>query len=207
MIEKEILKAYVPYKTTLREVARICNTDHHRVKRVLIKNGVEVVKGKMGPFTDEHRANISKGCKGRGSWNKGRKSTTQMIYKNMAAHLRFDIDWMWLSQFDDIEKLKCLNNCITNREGSFEVDAEWYMQYILKFYSDYQFNSIYEKWIESGKEKYKKPSIDHINPRSNGGLNALDNIQFLSWFENRCKNNMSQSDWDLLKSKISDYFI
>lgn len=38
-------------------------------------------------------------------------------------------------------------------------------------------------------------------------LVEMANIQFLSWFENRCKNNMSQVDWDLLKSKISDYFI
>lgn len=40
-----------------------------------------------------------------------------------------------------------------------------------------------------------------------GGTNALDNLQFLSWFENRCKNDMSQEEWDNLKSNIEEYFI
>lgn len=207
MLEESVIKTYKPYRTTLREVARICGTNHHTVKRILEKNGVQIVKGRVGPFSESHKRNISAATKGRASWITGKKATPEMTYKNMAGHIRFDVDWIWLSQFDDIEKLKCLNDCITNREGRFSVDTEWYKQYILKFYSDNQFNFIYDKWLDSGKDKYKKPSIDHINPRSNGGLNALDNIQFLSWFENRCKNNMSQAEWDLLKSKISDYFI
>jgi hypothetical protein len=35
----------------------------------------------------------------------------------------------------------------------------------------------------------------------------LRHLQFLSWFENRTKNNMSQKEWDLLKQNISEYFI
>ena len=35
----------------------------------------------------------------------------------------------------------------------------------------------------------------------------LDNLQFLSWFENRCKNDMSQEEWDVLKSNIQEYFV
>ncbi len=40
-----------------------------------------------------------------------------------------------------------------------------------------------------------------------GGTNSLDNLQFLSWFENRCKNDMRQEEWDVLKSNIQEYFI
>ena len=36
---------------------------------------------------------------------------------------------------------------------------------------------------------------------------ALDNLQFLTWFENRCKNNMSQSEWDDIKTNIGLYLI
>lgn len=206
-IEKLILSAYKAGETSLRDVANICGTNHHTVKRVLIRNNIEVVRAKRKPFSEQHRNNISKATKGRASWMKGRKATPEMLYKNMATHLRFDVSWQWLSQFDDIEKLKTLNDCITNRSGRFDVSAEWYKSYISKFYYDEQFNKIYLEWLDSGKLKYKKPSIDHIRPKSKGGDESLDNLQFLTWFENRCKNNMSQSEWDLLKSNIEEYFI
>ena len=78
---------------------------------------------------------------------------------------------------------------------------------MLEDYNDDQFNRIYESWINSGKEKYKKPSIDHIVPKSKGGTNDIENLQFLSWFENRCKNDMTQTEWDNLKLNIKEYFI
>ncbi len=207
-MEDKILEAYVPYVTTLREVARICGTDHHRVKRVLVKNNISIVKGKVGPFTDEHRRNISIACKGRRPWCVGKKMPKDSIYKNMATHLRFDVTWQWLKEYDDLEKLKMLNRAVTNKDKErYDILSEEYKRYIQKFYYDEQFNCIYEKWIESGREKYKKPTIDHIIPRSKGGTNDLDNLQFLPWFENRSKNDMSQEEWDLLKQNIGDYLV
>lgn len=55
--------------------------------------------------------------------------------------------------------------------------------------------------------KYKKPSLDHITPKAKGGTSSLDNLQFLSWFENRCKNDMTQNEWDNLKLNMKDYLI
>ena len=83
----------------------------------------------------------------------------------------------------------------------------WYISYIEKFYFDKQFNLLYDRWISSGCKPYMKPSIDHITPKAKGGTNALDNLQFLTWFENRCKNDMSQEDWDKMKSDILEYFV
>lgn len=125
----------------------------------------------------------------------------------MATHLRFDVTREWLMQFSDFEKLKLLNDVITNRSGRWNVTTSWYVKYIEMFYGDKQFNNIYNKWVLSGKEKYKKPSIDHVVPRSKGGDNNLDNLQFLSWFENRCKSDMTNNEWEKLKSNIKEYLI
>ena len=158
-------------------------------------------------FTDEHKANISKACKGRKSWIAGKRMPKQSLYKNMASHIRFNVSAEWLSQFGDIEKLKCLNDCITNRSGRFAVTTEWYKDYISSFYGCPQFNLIYETWVKCDKEKYLKPSIDHVTPKAKGGDNRIDNLQFLTWFENRCKNDMTQKEWNLLKTNIGQYFI
>jgi 5-methylcytosine-specific restriction endonuclease McrA len=205
-IEQKIIKAYTPYKTTLREVVRIAGTDHHRVKRVLIANGIKIVKGKRGEFTEEHKRNISRACKGRTTWSKGKKMPKESLYKNMATHLRFDVSAEWLSQFEDIEKLKTLNDMITNRGGMFDENTDWYKAYIQKFYSDERFNKIYEKW-QVDKDPFMKPSIDHINPRANGGFNNLDNLQVLTWFENKNKKTLSQEEWDKKKAKIMEYLL
>jgi len=144
---------------------------------------------------------------GRKTWSKGKKMPKESVYKNMASHSRFAVTAEWLSQFDDIEKLKLLNDCITNRSGRFDVSTEWYQDYLLFFYSCGQFNAIYETWVNSGKEAYLKPSIDHIHPKAKGGTNELRNIQFLTWFENRCKNDMTQEEWENIKSNIGRYLI
>jgi len=158
-------------------------------------------------FSKEHRENISKACMGRETWSKGKKMPKSSIYKNMAAHLRFDVSVEWLLSFEDIEKLKVLNRCITCKGGRFELKTEDYKAYIVRFYHDDQFNSVYEGWLKSGKEKWKRPTIDHINPRANGGCNRIENLQFLTWFENRAKCDMSQEDWDSVKANIKDYLI
>jgi len=206
-IERKVVSAYVPYETTLREVGRIVGIDHHRVKRILESNSIEVIRGRRKPLTEGHKRKISESCKGRTSWTKGKRMSKMSLYKNMIAHIRFDIKLDWVIQFHYIEKIKVLNKCITCRGGRFDCDTDWYISYINKFYSDMQFNMVYATWISREKEPYLRPSIDHILPRSKGGTNDISNLQFLSWFENRCKNDMTQLEWRNLKSNISDYLI
>ena len=203
-IENMILSEYIPYVTTLRSVARTCGTDHHKVKRVLEKNEIVIVKGKIAPFSDQHRAKIGEASKKRISWSKGKKMTKSSVYKNMAAHLRFDVSVEWLLAFEDIEKLKFLNRSV-GRGERFDITTEEYKAYIVRFYKDYQFNRLYKKWLDSEQCKWKRPTIDHINPRSNGGCNKVENLQFLTWFENRAKCDMSQEDWDIVKENIKEY--
>ena len=174
---------------SMRSIADHLGTNHKFISRELKRNGVNTRQPKNLRGVKKFNCDIARN------------------YNNMATHLRFDITTTWLMQFNDFEKLKLLNDAITNRSGRWDVSTEWYMKYIERFYSDYVFNLIYERWINSGKDHYKKPSIDHIIPKAKGGTNAIENLQFLTWFENRCKNDMSQEDWNNLKSNIEEYFI
>jgi len=209
MNENKIVKMYKDDRYTLRHLSEIFGTDHHKIKRILIKNGVKITRrNTLKEFTKTHRENISKACKGRiGIW-KGKKMPKVSLYKNMATHLRFNVSLDWLLQFEDIEKLKYLNRAIIPRNIRFKVDTKWYEEYILKFYYDKQFNDIYFKWLSGGKiDRYLMPTIDHINPKANGGDNQLSNLQFFTWFENRAKNDMPLVVWQEMKKNIKNYLI
>lgn len=205
--ELEIVRLYDIEKYTLRRIAKEFYTDHHRINRVLVKHNIKINNSDRirEPFSEEHRKRIGETSKGRKFPN--RVSSKDAKYKNMAKHLRFNIDVDFLKQFDDIEKLSFLNKCISNKDKRWNnISDEWYKQYLLKFYDDDTFNRFYFKYKKTGN-KYLRPSIDHIIPKSNGGTNDLENLRFLSWFENRCKNNMSLEEWNEIKNNIKEYFI
>jgi len=172
---------------SLRSVATKNNTNHHRVKRILTANGVQIRQPKNTRGLRKY------------------ETLLQSKYGNMKNHLRFDIDLEWLMQFD-FEILKVLNEAITNREGRWNITSDEYIKYIEYFYTYAQFLLVYEKY-KNNPCKYTKPSIDHIIPKANGGTNELSNLQFLSWFENRCKNDMTQAEWNTLKTNIKGYIL
>lgn len=203
-IRDKIAASYIPGVTSLRFLADKFQTNHHYVKRVLDDFGLEVVKAKK-VVSQETREKISKSKKGKKPAWVGKPVTRNQLYSNMLAHIRFDVTKDWLISFDNFEKLKALNCAITPRSGRFSVSTEWYISYIENFYNDEKFNRVFEIWISSNKDPWKRPSLDHIHPTSKGGECDLDNFQFLSWFENRCKNNLSQEVWDDMKSRISEY--
>lgn len=127
-------------------------------------------------------------------------------YSNMMHHLRFDITLDWLLQFDNFEKLSFLNRQISNRDGRFSESTEWYKAYIERFYYDESFNRLYVKYLQSGKQKYLKPSLDHIIPKSLGGTNQIDNLRFITFLENMCKRDIPPDEWAEIKTHIHDYF-
>ena len=210
--EDEVIGLYTFEKMTLRMVAEEMGTDHHRIKRILVKNGIEITRKDRirKPMTDEHKAKISKATKGRTPWSKGKKMSKEAKLKNMVAHIKYDVDLEFYQQFDDIEKLKCLNKMLTRDRVSKHFDTQKYKSFITKFYNDEQFNAVYQKWIDSNGDKWAAPSLDHIHPISKGGGYELDNLQILTWFENRTKSDMTNDEWQEFKLKTkttSTYFI
>ena len=148
-------------------------------------------------FSEKHKRRISES-------SKGKKMSLQSRYKNMQNNLNYNLTLEWLMSFEDIDKLRFLNRLITTCRQ--EVLYEDYIKFIEFYYYDKRFNEMYNYWIKNGKEKYLKPSLDHIIPISQGGKSCFDNFQILTWFENRCKNDMTQEEWDKIKNNIWRYF-
>jgi len=189
-------------------IAKKFSTNHHKIKRILIKNNIEIDnKNRIRKnFSKETRKKMSDSAKKRdfSSYN-GKKHTTERKIKNMATHLKYNVTTEWLKKFD-FEKLKYLNNTITKERYKIGFNTNIYMNFIEKFYNDNKFNILYEKWIESN-DKWIKPSLDHIKPISKGGeVNNLNNLQFISWFENKAKHDMEQKQWNKMKKNIEKYF-
>lgn len=204
MDDKKIIELYNSGHT-LRHISDIFNSNHHMIKRILIRNGIEITKRKtLKPYTDEHKQKVGAALKGKRCWNKGLKMTREHNLKNMKAHLKYDVTIEWLSKFEDIEKLKYLNRSLSRRRDCEGFTTEIYIQFIERFYIDSKFNELYHKWIETN-DKWIKPSLDHIEAKCNGGSLLIDNLQFISWLENRAKVDIDQELWNRMKQNINYY--
>ena len=105
---------------------------------------------------------------------------------------------------EDIEKLKYLNRSLSRKRDCEGFTTEIYIQFIERFYNDTKFNELYNKWIETN-DKWIKPSLDHIEAKCNGGSLLIDNLQFISWLENRAKVDIDQELWNRMKQNINYY--
>jgi hypothetical protein len=201
----EVIRLYTKERFTLRMVAEKFNTDHHTIKRILVKNNVAITRrNSLKEFTQEHKDKISLACMGREGWSKGKTMPREFNLKNMRAHLKYDVSLEWLDSFEDIEKLKFLNRSLSRKRDCDGFTTEIYKQFIEKFYSDERFNKLYNEWVRT-KDKWIKPSLDHIDAKCNGGSLLLDNLQFVSWLENRAKVNIPQNEWVKMKTNIGYY--
>ena len=75
MNEEEVVRLYTVEKMTLRMVAEEMGSNHHTIKRVLLRHGVEITqKGRIRkPFTEEHKRKLSEARMGVKPWSTGKK--------------------------------------------------------------------------------------------------------------------------------------
>jgi len=200
MNEQEVIRLYVDELWTLRMVADHFSTDHHRIKRILNKHNIPITeKQRRKPMTDEHKQKIVNARKAMGyvSWQKGLKMDEVFKRKNMKGKLKTSIDL--ISLYPNYEKLKFLTHYLSKHKNYLGFDDYVRKSFLDKFYFDEQFNRIYDKWQETGKNKWYLPSLDHKVSKFNGENWSLDNLQFLTWFENRAKAEMNHDEWEKFK--------
>ncbi len=208
MDELEAIRLYVEENWTLRRIAKQMNTNHHLIERILQRNGIETGDRakRRAPFTEEHKSKIGAKSKGRQS-TLGRKMSVESRRKNMRAKMQTDLT---LDEYVDFDRLLLLTGILTRHKKHLAVTDEQRTAFLDTFYFDDAFNAVYDVWIASGKNKWCYPSIDHKTPKANGGNWTLDNLQFITWFENRAKADMTLAEWDAFKQSTntrSDLFI
>ena len=210
-LELLICEEYKAGIDSLRDVAVRLNTNHKLVKRALDRNNIKIVKAKSKPMSDVTKKKLSEKLKGREAWNKGKLIANSMPMKsrleNMRSHMRWNVDISFLEQFKDFDKLKFLNKSVARKRDFGDIATKYYKSFIEHFYYDTQFNRIYSNWRANGEQKLLKPSLDHMLPKSRGGSEELNNLQFLTWFENFSKRDMTQPEWEIVKSNIGEYFV
>lgn len=133
------------------------------------------------------------------------------------AYVKTEDDF--LNTYKDFEKFLFIHKSLIRTSGNdgqfYKDNINTYKNIIDYFYNDLQFNAVYNFWQKHKLENptfydFAKPSLDHIIPISKGGLNQLDNFQFLTTFENLSKRDMTMIEWNEFKEKTnthSDYFI
>lgn len=166
------------------------------------KNDVVVETNKDGLYDDIMLDNYHMVKK---TDNSAKYRNRKSVIRNMVSHLRYSVTDDWVDSFHNLEKVKYLNKMIHRERDSKGFTSELYKRYVEKFYYDKDFNYLFDNWVASG-DRWIKPSLDHIVPRSKGcSITDIDNLRFISNFENRAKVDMDECYWNDMKNRIESY--
>ena len=206
----EIINLYTIDRDNIKNISRKFGVGPKVIRRLLIENNIEFdgIKNRFyRVLTKEHRDKISKSLIGKISTRKGNKMSFSQRIKNSESQLGFQN--FSLIEFNDYEKFRFIMKWV-GRYRMSRMGEEYVYIFIKKIYNDNRFNTIYNLW-NNNKNKWNIPTIDHIIPLSRSGdFFDIDNIQILTWFENRAKAEMTQKEWDdfkIITSTKSDLFI
>ncbi len=195
-IDPPVLAARYSAGAPLRQLASEIGRSNQATRKLLIAEGVtirsrsEALKGLKR--TDEVCQAISQRMLGNRPWNTGLVFDEGRRRDNMSAR------WggLDLHAFPDYQRLKFLTRHLTRQVARGDFPRPQAQAFLNRFYTDLAFNAIYDAWQAHGEDKWWYPSIDHIVP----GLIGLDNLRFVTWFENRAKEAMTLGEWLLFRT-------
>ena len=182
--QQKIVELYKKGKSPF-EISKLFTFSKKVVIRILRDNGIDSRQTAKFKITTENRD----------------KLITYFI-NDSNAHSKYKITKEYLDKFDDLYKYSALRSLLLKHCPKEIATQEFLEQFIDKFYFDTQFTEIYENYNNKyfGKS-WAKPSLDHIIPLSRGGRWTLDNLQILTWAENRAKYKYTQEEWNYIKNK------
>lgn len=185
---------------SIPNLAKKYGVNYRNLKYAFFKIGVTIEKRGNGHIglkrSTQTKKNISKAKSGKPNPLKAGKKYTAVqrltIIKNQCK-FPFSID-----EYTNVDKfllVKAFSNQLFKLTEYSKKE-----QFIKYFYYDELFDYLYTRWLAiSPTDKYlkkmAKPSIDHIIPISRGGSSDLSNLCVMTWFENRAKVNMTDSEW------------
>lgn len=179
---------------SLRQIGDELGWSHHRVKRALVGAGVEPVRQRIK--TPPTQTQLDQ-CAANGRMWKGKKRGEHSTSRRFAMILKKSGLVLEEANFPDIERLMFLTR-YTAKHKSHILDRE---AFLTLFYNDSIFNSLYDRWMEADRCRWLMPSLDHKMPLSRGGTFDLDNLHFLTLFENRAKADMTMEEWVAFRSR------
>ena len=204
--EQDIANAtrwYVDDQMPMADIAVRLDTTATTVRRLLVRNGVQIVsRRRWGPHAAETKRKLSEALKGHPGWAIGIPKPDSARRANMQTHLKTAID---LERYQDFGRLKILSKNLRRHKKFIGNEDAARLAFLEKFYFDADFNSVYDAWVKSGKNKWYYPSLDHKNPRCNGADWSLENLCFMTWFENRAKADMDEKEWGEFKAATNTH--
>ena len=95
----QIINEYQSKNFTLIDLANKHKVDYRRIRRILIRNNIQIINGnKIKPVPEERKLKMSKTKKQMFAsgklkiWCQGKKRNKIDLYKHMKAHLKYEIE-------------------------------------------------------------------------------------------------------------------
>jgi hypothetical protein len=196
-----IVSLYTIERDNIKNISRKVGTSAKIVRRILIENKIKLdgIKNRFyRTLTDEHKKNISKSLMGKPGGSLGLSRSIDVRIKYSESQLKL-INFS-LDEFkDDYTKFRFIMRWVV-KNGIAKGGEELIYEFIKRFYNDKKLDKLYSNWIFSNKNKWYLPTLDHKIPISRGGNKFdLENMEILTWFENRAKAEMTREEWEKFK--------
>ena len=198
---KHDLKAMYRRGMTIQNIADKVGYSYVKTRNRLLAEGVtlrnkgEILGGRKFSVVTRQRMSTSRQhyfASGGKTWNDGKKLDGSQLRAQIRNRITYKL---YVESYPDIAKLRFLTWYVSRHRTHLDAAGVAPHEFIDRFYADRAFCVLYAAWIRSGKCKWSRPSLDHVDPKCGGGSWLLGNLRFITWFENRAKADMPLAEW------------